>query len=94
MKRGVDIFEKGIKWILGRDSNLKFWLDCWSNEGSLRNLIKVPLRQGEEDLKFKDVISMNWWDWSKLPIHLPDDLMLKIRATPTLIAARGEDRLA
>lgn len=62
MKRGVGIFEKGIKWILRRDSNLKFWLDCWSNEDSLRNLIQGPLWQGEEDLKFKDVVSMNGWD--------------------------------
>lgn len=62
MKRGVGIFEKGIKWILRRDSNLKFWLDYWSNENSLRNLIQGPLWQGEEDLKFKDVVSMNGWD--------------------------------
>lgn len=29
-----------------------------------------------------------------MSIHLPNDLMLKIRAIPTLIAARGDDRLA
>lgn len=62
MKRGVGIFEKGIKWILRRDSNLKFWLDYWSNEDSLRNLIQGPLWQAEEDLKFKDVVSMNGWE--------------------------------
>lgn len=29
-----------------------------------------------------------------MSIHLPNDLKLKIRAIPTLIAARGDDRLA
>ena len=29
MKRGMDTFNKGAMWMIGRDSTLNFWLDSW-----------------------------------------------------------------
>lgn len=30
MRKGVDVFKAGAKWIIGRDSELNFWMDNWA----------------------------------------------------------------
>ena len=37
-EKRVDTFEKGVKWVLGCDSNLQFWVDSYANYESLHNL--------------------------------------------------------
>ena len=39
MKKGMDTFNKGIRWLVGRDSGLNVWHNKWTNGGSLRRLI-------------------------------------------------------
>ena len=55
--KGEGVFRKGIKWILGHESNLSFWSDSWSNLGPIRHAIHGFLTQATTNLKVKDVIS-------------------------------------
>ena len=36
MKRGMDTFIKGSRWMVGRDSRLNIWHNNWMNGGPLR----------------------------------------------------------
>ena len=39
MKKGMDIFTKGSRWMVGRDSNLSVWHSNWLSKGTLRSVI-------------------------------------------------------
>lgn len=45
MKKAVETFDRGSRWLIGRESNLKVWSSNWTNKGSLRQLIQglLPL---------------------------------------------------
>ena len=43
MKKGMDTFNKGSRWLVGRDSGLNVWQSNWTNGGSLRGLIQGPI---------------------------------------------------
>ena len=45
VKEGKETFNKGSMWMIGRDSNLSFWLGNWTSKGPLRHLIHGPLTQ-------------------------------------------------
>ncbi|KAF3970649.1 hypothetical protein CMV_005672 [Castanea mollissima] len=51
MTRGMDTFNKGAMWTIGRDSSLNFWLDSWMARGPLRHLIQGPLTREATQLK-------------------------------------------
>lgn len=43
MKKGMENFNKGIKWAVERNSNLNFWFDTWINRGTVWQMIHGPL---------------------------------------------------
>ena len=43
MKKGRDVFLKGSKWVVGRDSGLSLWYSNWLEKGPLRSLVQGPL---------------------------------------------------
>lgn len=94
MKKGEDVFKAGVKWIIGRNSEVNFWMDNWAPQGPLWNLVQGPLNRDEEKLKVKEVLMTNAWNWNKISFELPLSTKLEVQATPYAIAARSEDRLA
>ena len=66
---GGEVFNKGIRWIPGRSSNLNLWYDNWMPNGSLRSIIQGSLACEDESLKMKDVFGLHGWDWSFLSFH-------------------------
>ena len=62
MRKGQDVFNAGTKWVIGRDRDLRFWMDNWSSQGPIRNLVQGPLTKDEGDMKVKEVISANDWN--------------------------------
>ena len=74
MKRGMDTFDKGAMWTIGRDSNLNFWMDCWMVQGPLCKLIQGPLTREATLLKVRDVLIDSGWQWGQIPFELPYDL--------------------
>ena len=55
MKKGSEIFQNGVRWTCGRDSNLNFWLDNWSSLGVLRQILYGPMTMEIANLRVKDV---------------------------------------
>lgn len=93
MKKGTKIFQKGVRWTCGRDSDLNFWFDNWSNLGALRHIIQGPISSELVNLKVKDVMSTNGWDWSITSFDFPDSVKQELQAIPFAMASRGEDKL-
>lgn len=94
LRKGEEVFNKGVKWVPGHDNKLNFWYDCWSDLGPLRNLIQGPLPPGTTNLEIKDVCSTSGWEWSIVPFELPLEIKATIQTVPTPIFPRNGDKLA
>ena len=94
MKKGMDTFNRGSRWMVGRDSNLSVWYSNWTLRGSLRQLIQGPLTYEASLLEIKDFLVDTGWDWQKIPFELPHDVKTMIQATPIALTSRGVDKLA
>lgn len=57
MNRGAELFQQGVTWAIGKDSNLSFWYDAWKKNGSLRQQVQGPLPRGVAEWKVKDIAS-------------------------------------
>ncbi|KAL4595862.1 hypothetical protein ACB092_12G122900 [Castanea dentata] len=94
MRKGLDIFAKGTRWSLGRDITSIFGLIInWTSNSPLRAIVQGPLTRGEEDIKVKDIVSDLGWDWRKISIILPSQIVMEIRAMPHSCVASSEDWL-
>lgn len=94
LNKGTEVFKKGIRWIIGRNSELILWHDNWIANGTLRSLIQRPFEAKEEDLKVKDMLGPDGWDWSNLSIQISDPILLEIRSIPySMTFNNGDDRL-
>jgi len=49
-------FNKGIKWVVGRDNNLKLWFDNYTTHGPLRNMIQGPLSIKGSNMRIQDIL--------------------------------------
>ena len=94
LKKGKTVFQKGMKWIVGMNSNLSFWHDKWLSDGTFRSLIVGPFQRGEDSLLLKDVIQYNFWDLARLSFTFPSALVQKIKATPFPLVATSVDRIS
>lgn len=50
MKKGMEVFTKGSRWAIGRDSTLNLWQSYRTEKGPLRHLIQGPLPRGAKVL--------------------------------------------
>ena len=39
IKKGREVFMKGSRWTVGKDSKINFWYGNWTKQGSIRQLI-------------------------------------------------------
>lgn len=93
LKKGMDTFQKGTRWSLGRDNNLSVWHDSWTTNVSLRSLMHGPLIREEDDLKVRDLASVNGWDWEKISMVLPANVCKEIQVMPRACVVNEEDKL-
>ncbi|KAL0000416.1 hypothetical protein SO802_014197 [Lithocarpus litseifolius] len=93
MKKGVNVFCQGIRWLPGRNSNISFWNDKWLNQGPVRQLIQGPLPLASEEDKIKDMVTSVGWNWAKIPFELPLCIKKEIQATPFALIGTSLDRL-
>lgn len=68
-------------------------MDNWVPQGPLKSLVQGLLNRDEENLKVKEVLVNNAWNWDKISFDLPLSIKLEVQATPFAIAVRREDRL-
>ena len=93
IKKGFSVFEKGIGWNLGSNSNLSFWNDKWVKGQTTRELIQGPLTQRDFNLSVAEATCQGTWDWSKLSFELPLDVKDMIKAIPLQICGEKQDNL-
>ena len=62
MKKGREVFNRDVKWTIGRSSNLSFWYDHWANHGVLRSLVTGPLSREDLNMKIRDIFKDNMRD--------------------------------
>ncbi|KAL0012521.1 hypothetical protein SO802_007629 [Lithocarpus litseifolius] len=94
IQKGSEVFHKGIRWIPGHNSSLSIWHDTWFAKAPLRTLIQGPLLEEEESLQVKEVFRPLGWDWSKISVQIPNDILMEINAMPCYLGASiEEDRL-
>ena len=93
MKKGAEVFQKGVRWTIRRESNLSLWNNSWTKMGPLRQAIQGPLSREAMDLRVRDVVSVGGWDWTKIPFVFSDPTKLELQAIPVALASRGGDKL-
>lgn len=93
MNKGADLFQQGVRWVIGKDSNLSFWYDAWSKKGSLRQQVYGPLPLGISEWKVKDIATPGGWRWDLIPFELPTSIKLEIQAIPYALASTSRDKL-
>lgn len=82
-KKGGLVCVKGLKWVVKNGDSIKLWMDFWLSSGTLRNLIKGPLTQGEDQLTVKQCFDSNHeWNSQSISFELPENLLNTIKATP------------
>lgn len=94
MKKGRDTFNKGSRWLVGKDSRLSVWHGNWTNGGTLRELIQGPITQEASLLEVKDILLDMGWDWGRIPFEMSLEIKRMIQAIPVTIMSRGTDKLA
>ena len=94
MKKGASVFNKGIKWLPGKESRLSLWFDKWHKKGPLRILIEGPLNCGEDHMLMRDISGFSKWRWEAISFDFSKSLALEIKATPLPLSANDEDRIA
>ncbi|KAK7836759.1 putative ribonuclease h protein [Quercus suber] len=94
IKVGFPVFEKGICWNVGSNSNLKFWEDKWVKGYTVRELIEGPLNQHEAELSISDMFHLGSWCWDKISFDLLAVIREQIRAIPMQLFGDKEDTLA
>ena len=92
--KGNDVFNQGVKWVPGLDSNLSFWSDFWLDSGPIRASIQGPLTLDSSNLKIKEVRTASGWNWARLPFVFPSDLKKAIQAVPIPLVSRTSDKMA
>ena len=80
--------------MIGRDSNLSFWLSNWTSKGPLCHLIHGPLTQEATQWEVKDMLANTSQDQDWIRFDLPLEIKLMIQATPISLTSRGNDRIA
>ena len=88
------MFKEGLKWIVGKDSNLSVWFNKWMNKGTLRSMLVGPLNKDEDHLQLKDVANLHGWKWDKLSFVIPKPLAPDIKATPIPLSAARIDHIS
>lgn len=93
-KKGGPIYVKGLKWSVRSGESIKFWMDYWLPEGSLRSLIQGPLNRDEKKLTVRQYL-VHEADRRNyiISFELPDRLFKAIQATPLSIDQNAEDLL-
>ena len=56
LKKGADTFNRRVRWVVGSNSNLKFWSDNWTSECLVRQMIQGPLSLADQQLRIQDIL--------------------------------------
>jgi hypothetical protein len=81
LKKGHEIFRKGLRWVVNNGQEISFWHDLWVGDRSLRSLVHGPLSHWEDSLRICDVVKgVSMWNLSTLSLDLPTCIRESIKA--------------
>lgn len=70
VKKEFPIFAKGMCWSVGKNSNLKFWMDKWVKGNSLRDMVEGPLTPREANLTIGEIFQDGERNWDIISFEL------------------------
>jgi ribonuclease HI len=95
LRLGLDVFKKGIRWVVNNGHLVSFWHDRWVGTCPIRELIHGPLTVIESSLRVCDVLEGSGvWNFERLSFSLPPSILETIRAIYVSPLSRREDCLA
>jgi hypothetical protein len=95
IKKGYEVFRKGIRWVVNNGQCVSFWHDKWLGEKLIRDVIQGPLLSHEDSFRVCDVVEgVGSWDLSRVSIIIPKPICDSIRAVPVCSSRQQEDYIA
>uniref|UniRef100_A0A2N9FE83 CCHC-type domain-containing protein n=1 Tax=Fagus sylvatica TaxID=28930 RepID=A0A2N9FE83_FAGSY len=95
IKKGHEVFRKGLRWVVRNGQGVSFWHDKWVGENPLRDVIQGPLPSNEDSIRVCDVVEgVGNWDLSRLSMIIPKPICDSIRAIPVCPLRQQEDCIA
>jgi hypothetical protein len=81
MKKGHEVFRKGLRWVVNNGQEISFWHDLWVGDRPLRSLVHGPLSSQEDSLRVCDVVEgVSMWNLSTLSLDIPTCIRESIKA--------------
>uniref|UniRef100_A0A2N9HHK0 Reverse transcriptase domain-containing protein n=1 Tax=Fagus sylvatica TaxID=28930 RepID=A0A2N9HHK0_FAGSY len=81
LKKGHEVFRKGLRWVVNNGQEISFWHDLWVGDRPLRSLVHGPLSPWEDSLRICDVVEgVSMWNLSTLSLDLPTCIRESIKA--------------
>uniref|UniRef100_A0A2N9HXU9 CCHC-type domain-containing protein n=1 Tax=Fagus sylvatica TaxID=28930 RepID=A0A2N9HXU9_FAGSY len=81
LKKGHEVFRKGLRWVVNNGQEISFWHDLWVGDRPLRSLVHGPLSLWEDSLRVCDVVEgVSMWNLSILSLDLPTCIRESIKA--------------
>uniref|UniRef100_A0A2N9GVG0 RNase H type-1 domain-containing protein n=1 Tax=Fagus sylvatica TaxID=28930 RepID=A0A2N9GVG0_FAGSY len=56
LRKGHEVFRKGLRWVVNNGHTVSFWHDLWVGDSPLRTLVHGPLSIWEDTLRVCDVV--------------------------------------
>jgi ribonuclease HI len=81
LKKGHEVFRKGLRWVVNNGEGISFWHDLWVGDRPLRSLVHGPLSPWEDSLRVCDVVEgVSMWNFSSLSLDIPSCIRESIKA--------------
>jgi ribonuclease HI len=95
IKKGHEVFRKGLRWVVRNGQGVSFWHDKWVGETPIRDVIHGPLLRHEDSFRVCDVVEgVGNWDLSRVSMIIPKPICDSIRAIPVCPLRQQEDCIA
>jgi ribonuclease HI len=81
LKKGHEVFRKGLRWVVNNGQEISFWHDLWVGDSPLCSLVHGPLSVWEDSLRVCDVVEgVSMWNLSTLTLAIPTSTRESIKA--------------
>jgi exonuclease III len=95
IKKGHEVFRKGLRWVVRNGQGVSFWHDKWVGETPIRDVIHRPLLSHEDSFRVCDVVEgVGNWDLSRVSMIIPKPICDSIRAILVCPLRQQEDCIA
>ncbi|GKV30099.1 hypothetical protein SLEP1_g38957 [Rubroshorea leprosula] len=91
IRKGSELFQKGIKWVPYNGRSISFWNDCWVMDAPLSNLLSGPISSQDRQLTVADAFVNRRFQPNNISYPIEEDLVRIISTTPTAITSSNTD---